>query len=106
MTPYPQSIEKPDYAVDQAHGRASDFGINGELNFGVNATQKKIIKLLIESPRITMPAIAEALGITKRNVEINISHLKKAGLVEREGSKKAGRWIVKSGEKVALLVVE
>jgi predicted HTH transcriptional regulator len=44
---------------------------------------------------ITTQALADSLGVTRRVIESNISQLKKAGLVAREGAKKNGRWIVK-----------
>jgi hypothetical protein len=44
-------------------------------------------------------SIAKTLGMTKRTVEININQLKKFDLVEREGAKKNGHWIVKMDKK-------
>jgi DNA-binding MarR family transcriptional regulator len=44
---------------------------------------------------INAARIADAIGITKRRVESNISSMKKAGLIERVGSDKTGQWIVK-----------
>jgi ATP-dependent DNA helicase RecG len=70
-------------------------GINGGINGGINETQKNIIKLLIEDPEIKAQAIADSLGLTKRKVEYHVSQLKKAGLIEREGARKNGRWIIK-----------
>jgi predicted HTH transcriptional regulator len=44
---------------------------------------------------ITTRSIADTVGINVRNAESHIRVLKKAGLIEREGSRKNGRWIVK-----------
>ena len=92
-------LKNVNYVANQMQDQRSGFGINGEINFGINfginETQKKIIALLIENPKITMPVVAETLGMTKRSVESNISQLKKAGLVEREGARKNGSWVVK-----------
>jgi ATP-dependent DNA helicase RecG len=66
-------------------------GING----GINETQKKIMTLLISRPEVTAEQLSVEVGITKRRIEANISQLKKLGLVEREGARKNGRWIVK-----------
>jgi ATP-dependent DNA helicase RecG len=57
--------------------------------------RKKIIELMLDSPSITTGKIAESLGINIKSVESHIRSLKKSGLVEREGAKKNGRWIVK-----------
>ena len=65
------------------------------LNFGLNETQQKIIELMVVNPEVTTKQIAEAIGITKRQIETNISKLKASGIVERMGARKNGRWIVK-----------
>ncbi|MDR0999823.1 MAG: putative DNA binding domain-containing protein [Clostridiales bacterium] len=70
-------------------------GINGGLKRGINENQQNILKILSEDPTVTTQAVADALTITRRSVEHHITRLKKTGLVEREGSKKTGRWIVK-----------
>ena len=59
-----------------------------------NETQKKIITLMKANPNIAAGQIADEIGINKRNVKSNISKMKKDGLVEREGAKRNGRWIV------------
>jgi ATP-dependent DNA helicase RecG len=65
-------------------------------NIGVNETQRKIMEIMLETPTISAKAIAAEIGIAKRNVESNISFLKKAGFVERVGAAKGGRWMVKN----------
>jgi ATP-dependent DNA helicase RecG len=70
------------------------FGIN----FGLNETQCKIVDLMITNPEITAEQIAESIGITKRQIEANISKLKASGIVERIGARKKGRWVVKQGK--------
>ena len=65
------------------------------INNGINEMRQKIIVLMKNNPRITTSKIAVALGINASNVESHIRLLKKAGLVERDGAKKNGCWIVK-----------
>ena len=89
--------------VNYINGQKTDGGLSGGINgglssginFGINERQNKIISALIENPNATVLDVAEALGMAKRTVENNISQLKKAGLVKREGARKSGRWIVK-----------
>jgi ATP-dependent DNA helicase RecG len=83
--------------VNYTDGQADvkSVGINDGINIGINETQKKIIELLINQPEFTAEQLSAAIGITKRRIEANISHLKKLGLIEREGAKKNGRWSVK-----------
>ena len=72
-----------------------NFGINFGLNFGLNETQQRIIELMAANPEVTAEQIAEEIGITKRQIETNISKLKVSGIVERMGSRKNGLWVVK-----------
>ena len=76
--------------------RNDDFGVNFGANFGINETQQKIITLMLSNPHITAQAMADILNLTKRNVEYAIKALKAAGLVERVGAAKNGRWVVKA----------
>ena len=73
----------------------ANIGDNIGDNIGVNETALKIIELMRKTPKISAKAIASEIGIASRNVETNISFLKKAGLVERVGSPKGGHWVVK-----------
>ena len=86
--------------VNYTDGQKADVGIkvgiNDGINVGINETQKKIIDLITSNPIITADELSDAVGITKRRIESNISQLKKAGLIEREGARKNGRWIVKN----------
>jgi len=47
------------------------------------------------NPRISAKAIGGELGIAPRNVQTYIRSLKTIGLVERTGTPKNGRWVVK-----------
>jgi ATP-dependent DNA helicase RecG len=67
-------------------------------SIGENETQRKILKLMLLNPTISAKTMANAIGIAPRNVEANISSLKKTGIVERVGSAKGGRWVVKLSE--------
>ncbi|MCL2009760.1 MAG: winged helix-turn-helix transcriptional regulator [Synergistaceae bacterium] len=71
-----------------------NVGVNVGVKSGVKETQQRIIALMAETPTITAQRIADAIGITKRRVESNIRAMKKAGLIERVGSDKAGSWVV------------
>ena len=46
-------------------------------------------------PTISAEAIAQKIGIAQQNVAANIRYLKKAGIIERVGPAKGGRWVVK-----------
>ena len=74
-------------------------GINGGIKRGLNGVQKNIINLLIENPTITTQGVADSLGITRRSVDYHIGKMKSEGLVEREGARKNGRWLVRMEEE-------
>jgi len=67
-----------------------DFGINFGINLGINETQQKIVELMLANPEVTAEGMAEVIGISKRQIEANISKLKTLGMVERTGSRKTG----------------
>lgn len=74
------------------------FGISFGMNFGINETQRKIVGLMVANPEVTAGELAEIIGITKRQIEVNISKLKTLGMVERAGARKSGRWVVKQAD--------
>jgi len=84
----------------------TDVGVNVGDSVGVNVgdsigvklseVQVQILEKMKNDVTISARAIAENIGIAPRNVERNISELKKLGFVERVGSAKSGKWIVKT----------
>jgi ATP-dependent DNA helicase RecG len=78
-----------------ASGIISDADIGDNIGDNLNATQQKIIDLIAEDATISARVAAEKIGITPRNVEANIRVLKKMGIVERIGSAKSGRWVIR-----------
>ncbi|MEI6422172.1 MAG: winged helix-turn-helix transcriptional regulator [Lentisphaerota bacterium] len=59
-------------------------------------TKGEIIRLLQQNPDITIPELAEKLGLSESGIEYNIRQLKKQGRIKREGSTKNGAWKVLS----------
>ena len=60
-----------------------------------NATGKKLLRIIQENPSITMKQLAGIVGLTEEGVRYHIKKMREAGILEREGSARAGRWIVK-----------
>ena len=50
---------------------------------------------LKSSPIITIDELATEINLSKRTTERVISSLKEKGIIEKDGSKKSGLWIVK-----------
>jgi len=72
----------------------NDVGLSVGIKVGINETQQNIIDLMTANPFITAEQISAEIGLSKRRVESNISKMKNDGLVEREGAKRNGRWVV------------
>jgi ATP-dependent DNA helicase RecG len=53
-----------------------------------------------ENPSITIPEMAEKIGITERSVQRNIQKLQADGLLRRVGGRKEGLWEVIRSDKV------
>lgn len=59
-----------------------------------NKSELKILQLLSENPHLTRKELAEKIGITDDAVKKNITRMKAAGWIERQGSNKNGFWVV------------
>ena len=62
-----------------------DVGLDGGLG-------DKILILIEEKPEITIPMMAERVGVTTRTIEREIKRLRDMGRIERIGGKRFGRW--------------
>ena len=47
-----------------------------------------------ENPTITMSELAHQCGLTEDGIYFHIKNLRENGVIQREGAKKNGRWIV------------
>ena len=50
---------------------------------------------LEENPEITQVKLMEALDLSRKQIQKIIKDLREEGLVERQGSNRNGRWVVK-----------
>ena len=48
-----------------------------------------------ENPLITQVKLMEEFGLSRKQIQNIIQYLRQNGLVEREGSNRSGKWIVK-----------
>lgn len=72
--------------------RHAHVGVNVGANVGVS---EAVLSLLRAEPTLSAAALAIRLGKTSRTIERHIADLKSAGRLRREGSAKAGRWVVR-----------
>ena len=62
---------------------------------GIIEVQTRLIVVIRENPVVTVSELAEKVGIAYRTVERNSKFLKDNGIIEREGTKNKGKWLVK-----------
>lgn len=71
------------------------FGISsGKVRERLGKTGQQIIELIQKNNFVTIPEMAESIGVSSRTVEKHIAKLREAGIVERVGSRKEGQWKV------------
>lgn len=58
------------------------------------SNQLKVINLLSENGKLTLPEVASSLNLSLAGVEKIVRQLKLEGIIYRKGSTKAGEWIV------------
>lgn len=58
----------------------------------VSILAKKILDLINENKDLVIDEISERIGLGRRQTERYISELKDKGILEREGSRRSGRW--------------
>jgi predicted HTH transcriptional regulator len=49
------------------------------------------------NPRGTIPSLAQEMGCSQRSAERLVAQLKDKGFLKREGSARAGTWLVREG---------
>ncbi len=57
--------------------------------------EQAIIDLVIANPSISQKEMSKRLGLTVDGIRYHTDKLKKKGVLERGGGKKAGYWVVK-----------
>jgi predicted HTH transcriptional regulator len=61
----------------------------------ITTKQDDIMKLISENPHISAREMAEQLNLSVDGVRYHLGKMKKAGLIQYEGSTKLGQWIIK-----------
>ena len=69
-----------------------EFGIKFCIKFGIN--EKRLLLLLHSNPSSTAADAAELTGMSLRGAEKMMKKLKESGVINRQGSRKNGLWII------------
>ena len=73
---------------------SENFGENFGESAGLTDIQKRIVVLMKTDPLTSAKKLADDLGKSSRSIEYQISLLKAAGIIRRDGPDKGGRWTV------------
>lgn len=91
---YIDKVEKYDTVNDTANDT-----VNDKLNRIFSRRQKEKVLLMISQmrkyPEITLDELAETIGMSRRTVARYIKDLKRLNIIERKGTDKVGKWIVR-----------
>ncbi|MBW6484992.1 MAG: winged helix-turn-helix transcriptional regulator [Syntrophobacterales bacterium] len=79
---------------EKASGKTLVDGLVARLADGLAESQRLMLELIAENPRISKRAMAEKIGISTTAIDKNIAALKTKGLLTRIGSNKSGHWKV------------
>ena len=69
-------------------------GVKNGVKDGVNENQSRIITLIQENNKITIPQMAQLSGLSGRTIQREIKVLIEKNIVFREGGRKTGTWEV------------
>lgn len=75
---------------------ARDAGRQGAATGGTTFRRDQILAELRANPQVTIAELARLLNLSDSGVEYNLRQLRQDGRIRREGSTKAGRWVVLS----------
>lgn len=73
-----------------------DAGRQGAPTGGTTFRRDQILAELRANPQVTIAELARLLNLSDSGVEYNLRQLRQDGRIRREGSTKAGRWVVLS----------
>ena len=85
--------------IEEALGSFEDEVLPWTQNVGINVgmnvgTKDELLQMIIQAPAVTAEQMARRLGKSTRTIERYLAELKQEGRIAREGSRKAGRWVV------------
>jgi len=88
--------ETKEEAEEEADEEKRDAGRQVAATGGTAIRRDQILAELRANPQVTIAELARLLNLSDSGVEYNLRKLRQDGRVRREGSTKAGRWVVLS----------
>ena len=77
---------------NQETSQESNQEISQKMN--LNSAQKAIIAMIRDNEKVTQNVMSVQLGLSSSTIKKNVNVLRENGIIFREGSTKAGKWIV------------
>jgi ATP-dependent DNA helicase RecG len=90
-------IGKPQSAKSKRKIKAQNQSAKSKRKDNHTLTEAAVLEYMKKHPETTQTEIAEAIGKSRRTIQNTIAGLKHGGVVEREGARSKGRWVVKQG---------
>ena len=84
-------VRAPIFATSDTPNVGDNVGDMSEMK--LTERQQKIVNLIKESATITAKQMSETLSVTTRTIERDLSMMKKAGVLKRDGKDNDGVWI-------------
>lgn len=72
----------------------SKKGVASKVAGKLNATQEKIVNLMLDNPQITIAELQKILKMSDYGTRKSVKSLKEKGIIKRVGSDKTGSWKV------------
>lgn len=90
-TEFPYS---PEYLEAIGEGSETRLGekVGEKVGEKLSENRQKILESIQLNPKVSQKKLAETLGIATKNIETNITYLKKHGYLKRVGPAKGGHW--------------
>jgi ATP-dependent DNA helicase RecG len=90
-----RQIKESNIKGPEGLGEGLDEKLGEKLGERLGETQSKIISLMVEDNKISIPLLSEKIGISTTAIEKHIDRLKKEGIIIRKGSARGGYWEIK-----------
>ena len=83
-----------EFNFNQAAILSTNDGLVDGLVDGLAESQKQIVYLITQNPKISIKEMSNQIGISTTAIDKNITTLKDKKIIERIGSGKAGKWVI------------
>lgn len=90
------SFARPSFGLNDQDTveRTVDKTVSNSNKPTLTAREDALLRLLANTPQMTQKQLADQLGLTERGVRYLTDKLQAVGVLQRQGGKKAGQWVV------------